>query len=339
MARIRLRTQTGRAGYPNGCLVLSAPARAGRRTILMSPPWTDTVGLARSLLAVGAALTLIASSPDSVFSYRLGTGPTPVCDGAKNALAFCLVPRDQVLVPYLGAIAVLLLAASGWRPRITAIPQWYVHLSLFLGMSAPDGGDQLAAILSLLLVPVSLTDDRTWHWARQPARSDGMPSRRFQWRLAIATTFLITAKIQIAVVYFQAGVAKLSHSEWADGTAFYYWSTDPAFGVPAWIAGPVRAVVESPYLVVWLAWLPMALEIVLAVGVFVAVPARKYLLAAAVTFHLSIALLMGLWSFAFTMWAAVPLLLGPVGYQLSGWVGRGDHPDRSAEPASFSGPP
>ena len=300
--------------------MLKTAIRKLRSPTVLPIPWTNTVGLARTLLALGAALTLVASSPDSVFSYRLGTGPTPACDGAKSILAFCLLPRDQIAVPYILAICVLLVAASGWRPRLTAIPQWYVHLSLFIGMSAPDGGDQLAAILSLILIPIGLTDARTWHWSRLEAIPSDSPSRGDQWRVAAGVICIVTAKVQVSVVYFQAGVAKLSHPEWADGTAFYYWSTDPAFGVPTWLAVPVRWVMENPYLVVWFAWIPMLLEVCLAAGCLFKVQHRKYLLGAAFVFHLSIAILMGLWSFAFTMWAAALILLGPVGYQLADWL-------------------
>jgi hypothetical protein len=38
------------------------------------------------------------------------------------------------------------------------------------------------------------------------------------------------------------------------------------------------------------------------------------LLPAAVLFHLSIAVTMGLWSFAFAMWAGLLLLLAPLGH-------------------------
>jgi len=51
------------------------------------------------------------------------------------------------------SILVLLVAASGWRPRYTAIPMWWVLFGNQASLTVVDGGDQISAVLALLLIP------------------------------------------------------------------------------------------------------------------------------------------------------------------------------------------
>src|SRR6266513_2297227 len=79
-----------------------------------------------------------------------------------------------------------------------------------------------AETLALLLVPVTVTDPRAWHWQSAPQTPRPIAS-------LVAWSALFVARLQVAGIYFDSSLAKLATPVWADGTAFYYWSTDPAF--------------------------------------------------------------------------------------------------------------
>lgn len=118
----------------------------------------------------------------------------------------------------------------------------------------------------------------------------------------------------MSVIYFQSCVAKLPHAEWADGSALYYWINNYAFGAPDWLRPALSALAENPVGVAAMTWGPLVLEIALAAALLLPQRIRWMLLPAGVLFHLGIAVVMGLWSFAFAMWAGLLLLLTPYGH-------------------------
>lgn len=282
-------------------------------------PWGNAYGLARTLLALGTAGTLAFSSTATLFRPVVTIGTYPLCHGMASSGAFCLVPRGQFdLVRWL-CVAVLLVVASGWRPRLTALPHAYISFSVFSGIAIGDGGDQITWILSLLLALVALGDGRRWHWQGHWQAPEGhtaeKPTTRATrgWAL-LGTSAWTVARLQMAFLYFQASVAKLPHAEWADGSAMYYWANNSSFGFPEWLRPLTDPVVYSPVGVAALTWLPVALELALAAALLMPQRRRWVLLPLGIAFHLGIAVLMGLWSFAFAMWAGLFLLLTPIGH-------------------------
>ncbi|MEU5430457.1 sporulation-delaying protein SdpB family protein [Streptomyces olivoreticuli] len=276
-------------------------------------PWANVYGLARTLLALGTAGTLAFSSSATLFRPVVSVGQYPLCHGVTTGGAFCLVPREEFDLARWACVAVLLLVASGWRPRLTAIPHAYISFSVFSGIAIGDGGDQITWILSLLLALVGLGDPRHWHWQSPAQALRGTAERR--WAL-LGTSALVVARLQMTIVYFQASVAKLPHAEWADGSAMFYWANSPTFGAPDWLRGPVSAIVSTPAGVAVTTWAPVALELALAAALLMPQRFRWRLLPLGLLFHLSIALMMGLWSFALAMWAGLLLLLTPIGHSL-----------------------
>ncbi len=274
-------------------------------------PWTNLYGLARTLIAGGMAGTLLFSGTDTLFRPVVGTGDHPVCQGVSAAGAFCLVPREQLGWVQWAAVAVLLVVACGWRPRFTGLPHAYVAFSVYTGIAIGDGGDQIASVLALLLVLPTLGDRRRWHW-QPPVEGD---AERTGWVLAGAGA-LVMVRLQMSFLYFQAAVAKLPHTEWADGSAMYYWGHSLNFGAPGWLQPLVHPLVSSPLGTALLTWVPLAIEITLAVALLLPQRVRWGLLAAGLGFHASIAVLMGLWSFALAMWGGVLLLCAPLGARL-----------------------
>ena len=141
---------------------------------------------------------------------------------AIEGLSLFLLARDHLGLAKLGAVIVLLLVISGWRPRWTALPHWWVSYSFAASASVIDGGDLVAATLSLLLLPVALTDRRVWHWR---GIGDGGIAAS-----VAAQTGLLLIRVQVSVIYLFAALLKLPSETWANGTALYYWWTHPKFG-------------------------------------------------------------------------------------------------------------
>ncbi|MET7852278.1 sporulation-delaying protein SdpB family protein [Streptomyces avermitilis] len=275
-------------------------------------PWTAGYGLARTLLALATLGTLAASDAATLFREVAGVGRYPLCRGVNAGGAFCLGPSDHYDTMRWLCCLVLVVAASGWRPRLTAIPHAYVAFSVFTGISIPDGGDQITWILTLLIAFVAVGDSRRWHW--QPSQpQEPEPRHRSMWAL-LATSAIVVARVQMAMLYFQSCVAKLPHAEWADGSALYYWINNYDFGAPHWLRPALSAIVDHPLGVAAMTWGPLILEIALAAALLMPQRVRWMLLPAGILFHLSIAVVMGLWSFAIAMWAGLLLLLAPLGH-------------------------
>lgn len=281
-----------------------AAGRAARRVIARNP-WTNLYGLARSLVAAGTALTLIFTSPSALWSpfFQGRTGPLG-CDGIREHIAlFCVVPVRHLAVAHWAAAVVLLVVASGWRPRLTGVPHWWISFS-FLVSASRDGGDQVAVLFTLLLIPWTLTDDRRWHW--DPPRSTGSsrPQAAF---LAHTARYLV--RLQVMVVYLHSAATKIASPEWASGSAVYYWVHDVVVG--AGLVAPVaRPLARSPAGDL-LTWGAIVLELVLVAGLVLPRRAWRPLFWAGVAFHVAIALVLGITSFSVIMIGALVVYLRP----------------------------
>src|SRR5437588_9408802 len=115
--------------------------------LAMTSPWTNVYGVARTMLALATAATLITSSTETLFRPALGFPGVPACVGAGRFSFFCLIPREDLELAQAIAAAILLVVASGWRPRLTGVPHWWISYSFAVSATIPDGGDQVIQIL------------------------------------------------------------------------------------------------------------------------------------------------------------------------------------------------
>lgn len=273
-------------------------------------PWSNVYGVARTLLAIGTLITLALNSADQLF-MPLGKSLHPIMGRvfpAKYSL-FLLFDPPYLEVARWIAIAILVVVAIGWRPRITALLHWWVSASFTAAGIVLDGGDQVTAVLTLLLLPIALTDGRRWHWSRAQATE---PTTH--WGVAavlIATSTLLILRVQMAAIYFNAGVAKMFVPEWANGTAMYYWVTSPLFGSGDWLQHLLSPVVRHGVAVTLFTWSVMMFEVLLATALVMSRRWWQPLLVAGLLFHAGIALIHGLVSFMFAMDAGLILYLRP----------------------------
>lgn len=276
-------------------------------------PWGSAYGLARSLIALGTLLTLVFSDAEALFRPVRTMGRAPFCEGVSELGVFCLVPRGSLDAIAWVCSAILLIVVLGWRPQVTGVLHWYVSFSLVNNIAIPDGGDQIAMILTLLLIPVTLGDRRRWHWSSHAGDAD---HSGHSWRpsmLVAGVCCLIAAKVQVAGIYLHSSLGKLAVPEWVDGTALYYWVHHAAFGAPPWADGMIYAIVATSWGVLLMTWIPILIEFTLAISLVMSPRVRRWLLPIGVVFHVSIGIVMGLGSFSLVMIGALILLLLPVG--------------------------
>ncbi|MEV4324008.1 sporulation-delaying protein SdpB family protein [Microbispora rosea] len=282
------------------------------RPYVARPPWGTVLGLARTLLALGTLGTLLATPASVLLSPLAGGVRPPVCSGAGSLSLWCVLPSDRHELAKWVSIGVLAVVASGWRPTLTAIPHWWISWSFITSVTVQDGGDQVTAVLTLLLIPIALTDPRRWHWT--PTAWRGVSETR---RLVAVTAFFLI-RVQVMVIYLHAGIAKLGVPEWVDGTAIFYWFRNVAFGAPELLRPLLDAMTDVPLLVALITWGSIVLEVLIGVALFLPRRAQVVLLFSGLLFHDAISALMGLWSFDAAMTAALVLYLSPIGANLAG---------------------
>lgn len=263
-------------------------------------------GTARSLIALGTMGTLLFSHSTSIFRPAVGTERVPICDGLAQGSLFCLYSPGSIEAARWTAILILAIVATGWRPRVTGLAHWWVAASLQASAVLTDGGDQVTQVLTLLLLPLTLTDPRAWHWQAMPARASADDIVRL-----VAWSSALAIRVQIAGVYLHAAVGKIAVPEWRNGTAIYYWFTDPMFGIPSYLQPIIAPVLASGVGVAALTWGTIALEFLLFAGLLADRNSRRWLLIAGFGFHGLIAVFQGLLSFTLAMWGGLILYLRP----------------------------
>ena len=285
--------------------MLTRIGELARRWAARTSPWTNVYGLARSVLALATLLTLVCSETTTLFRPGAGRPDYPTCSGGLSAYGWFCLPFELPVLEW-AAIVALIVIASGWRPRVTAMLHWWIATSYHLNATLVDGGDQVNQILTLLIVPVALTDPRQWHWQAPPERSHSDVFRRL-----IAGTTMTVIQIQVAGIYFHAAIGKFAVQQWTNGTALYYWLQDGVYGAPDWIRPLLVPLLEHGTTVALMTWGVMLLEHLLGVALLLRAELRRPLLCAGVALHLGILAVQGIASFSLAMMAALLVYLHP----------------------------
>ena len=292
-------------------------------------PFTNVYGLSRTFLALASAATLALNSSRTLFTPIAGTYETPRCSpGILRISLYCLSPGRIEIARWV-SVAILLIIATGWRPRLTAIPHAWIAFSFFSSSTIFDGGDQINLVLTILLLPVALSDSRRWHWSAPDTRASHPLANLIAW------SAILMIRIQVAGVYFVSGISKLGQAEWANGTAMYYWLLTFG-GAPRWFV----LFLSKPLIVVTITWGAIVLEVALALALFL--PKKRWppLLVAGIAFHILIGLFLDLASFALAMIAALILFLRPAeksfhGFRLALRKKQAEPPKLADEPISY----
>lgn len=284
-----------------------ASCDATSRTCDAETPWTNVAGAARTLLALGTLSTLAAHDADMLFR-PLGVEAGEALSGTVllRFSIFSLLSGSRLELARWLCVAGLCLVASGWRPRLTGLLHWWISASFAASCVIVDGGDQVTAVLTLLVLPLVLTDPRRSHWAAAPETSPGAAAAA---RALIARSALLVIRIQVALIYLVSCASKFAVREWTNGTALYYWFLHPVFGVSGWRRDLLLPVLTHPAGVALLTWGVLAFEALLFAGLVMEKRLRPGLLAAGCLFHFGTVVVHGLFSFFLAMAGALVLYL------------------------------
>lgn len=268
-------------------------------------PYTNVVGVSRSLIALGTLLTLLTNSINTIFVRKISDVyviPLMQDEFSSKINFFFLFGNENTVFMKWFAIASLILVISGYYQKISSLLHWWISFSFLHSSTIIDGGDQIASILTLLLIPICFFDNRKNHW----------DSKKTENRMTnlISICFLYIIRIQVAIIYLHASIGKFSHIEWADGTALYYWLNQSFFGLPSYLTF-LNYFLENHLFVTILTYGVLIFELMLFLGLFATIRYRKKILLAGLLFHFSIILFHGIFSFFFSISAALILYLYP----------------------------
>lgn len=267
---------------------------------------TNVYGFARVVIAIGTLITFIFNNSTILFSNQLYHYNSLGNDFLTRINFFSLF-IDHLNLARIIAIGILLSVIAGWRPRITGIFHWYITYSFYQSCNYLDGGDQIASILSLFLIPFCLLDNRKWIWEKHRT------VLKSYWNIFLNILYFVI-RLQVCIIYFQAGIAKMGVTEWVNGTAIYYWSANSSYGAPDWLRPFVISVLSNAYLVVLITWGTMIFEVILGMSIMMKRNNWnwKILLVIGILFHFGIIIIHGLISFFFSMTACLILYLYPL---------------------------
>lgn len=272
--------------------------------LALQSPVTWVVGFSRTLLAIGLGITLALSDTQMLFDRELFMNFS-LSSPLNDINLYFLLGYDNLWLGKLISLVILSCVISGYYPRFTGVLHWWVTFSFQYAASITEGGDQINAILTLLLVPLTVLDSRRNHWDKAINMSRYLAF--WGW------IFVFLIRFQMAVLYFHAGTDKLYKSvEWREGSALYYFLNDSLFGMPDWIAFFLNPLLSNGYFSAALTWGVIAFELFLSMCLVLSKRKRIRVFYFAVCFHLSIAVLFGLISFLFAMAGGLVLFLIPV---------------------------
>lgn len=258
------------------------------------------LALARSILAFAQLTTVLLASDRTLFANPPGTTAGTRCAGVKGISLWCVSGADA-RADTLGrvlAIAVLLVVIVGYRPRWSCVAHYYIAFSVAVDVTATNGGDNVAEILTMLLVPICLDDQRSWAW-RKPT-SPLQPA----WRGG-AFAAHAALRCQIAIIYLGAASSKLAFPAWRHGTALGILAHDPEFGFPSVLQPFTQQLLSHAWGTDLLTWSALVIETLIALSMAFRRRTRRYGLVLAILLHGAIAILMGLFSFGLIMIALV----------------------------------
>lgn len=265
----------------------------------------NTIQLARSVIAFGLILTLLFNDFNQLVIKKIdGSYVNPLLSDEFVFYKFNLynlLDFHPLLCKFV-SIIILVFVISGYLPQVSSILHFWVAASFLFSSSAIDGGDQIHANISFLLVPFCLSFKDVNIWA--------LPSSCLGNNSTVPKVFLFLISLQMVIIYFHASVGKYSVIEWYNGTAVFYWFNHTLFGIPNYL-NAINIIFKSSLLTTLITYFAMIFEIILAGAIFMDKNKRKYLFPFAVFFHLSIIIVFGIFSFFFSMLGGLIIYLLP----------------------------
>jgi antimicrobial peptide system SdpB family protein len=248
-------------------------------------------GIAIAFFSLSGLSLLLFNSPATLFP-KFSPDIAPRAPLPTRISLFDIV--DYGWAGHVISSAVLLLALTGKWPRWVALPFWWVVYSAFVSGVVVEGGEQICAVFALLLLPLSVVDNRKSRYLSLPI--DSSSDAGWRHRLAAFSVFLVQA--QVSLVYAHSAISKLGRESWQEGTAVFYFLQDTVFGPPQWLRPTLDWIMRFEWGSPILSWGAVGVELYLGASPWLSdVRSRRFALYVAVVFHSLIAVVFGLPSF------------------------------------------
>jgi antimicrobial peptide system SdpB family protein len=262
-----------------------------------------TFQITRTIIAVASLSTILFSEDNLLFTHSLFENPNLKSSLVFKINMFFILGYNNLFWTKIIVTAILLSVISGYYHKITSVLHWYVSFSLYASLIVVDGGDQIAAIITLLLIPISFCDNRKNTWDNKE-KSNNKTSN------FISNSILIIIQLQIAVIYLNSGVAKINVAEWMNGSGYYYWFTHNAFGAPNYIKNTFGGLFSNSFIVLLITWGTIIFEIFMFGCLFSKNQTyKRFMLVIGFLFHFLIFIVHGLFSFFLIMFACIIVYL------------------------------
>jgi antimicrobial peptide system SdpB family protein len=265
-------------------------------------------------LAIGRTLIAVAELSVLLFTdsrMLIADGTTALsgtrCSGLAAGSLGCLVggahgPTELYKVL---AIAILVVTASGFRPRWTCIPHWYVTASIAVYIDSRNGGDIVAEIVTMLLIPICLSDRRVWQW-RSPA--EPLSPR---WRGCVSAA-LLTLRVQAAAIYAISAISKIMDWEWRTGLVIQLLVENTSYGPAPSILPILQPIADIPWAARASAWGVILIEMAIAIAICSGDRARYFAFGLGVALHLGIVVVLTLPTFGAVMIGLLLIVCDPI---------------------------
>lgn len=269
-----------------------------------------SVQIGRSCLAVAQALVLLFTSWEALTPSTIGNEEGgPQCIGAGSWSLLCVGPSDANISRAV-LICIFATVISGVVPRITAVLHAYASFSIATAIGLPDGGEQVAQIFSVLIIPLTFFLPWTNGWRKNVSRVE--PNRPVV--TATVSAFWTFIRLQFAFIYLQSGISKFATEDWLNGSAMYYVFRDPSFGATGWLGELALAISMNPIGVALISWGSIAIEVLIGLLLLTGKgPALKVAFGALTALHIGIIAFIGLWSFGIIMISVGFIACLPIG--------------------------
>lgn len=255
--------------------------------------------IGRTLIA-SAQLTIYLFTPLPFLTPEVaGVTREQHCAGAMQSWNLLCVGLPPDLVRALFA-APLVLVISGFLPRLTGLLHVYVATSTATGLTLIDGGES-AAVVAVWWIAVICLFDRRWNgWLSAPPGYLAIDAPR-RWWVGIPHAAAVALKIQCSIIYLHSATAKFGTDAWVDGSAIYYVTRMEMFGVSGPLGSIALAITATPAGAFLISFGTIAVEIAIAVLIWVPGKARILAVTLSGALHLAIIALIGIGSFGLIM--------------------------------------
>lgn len=258
------------------------------------------------LFRIVAGCTMLAQLLSALPERHFLFGPQGVypADAASDVALFGLFSQTTSAwsfeLLYFTTIAVVVVWTMGLLLPVSTFAVLVCWRSTFDRLPGiADGGDNLTQLLLIYALCCDLGGGRASRWLAR------VPSWARELRAMLHNAGLVAMWSQVCIVYFVAGAAKMQGEAWRNGTALYYTLSTDRYTIDQL----VDPLLESPVLLTFFALLTVVFQVGFPFMVALNRRSRLVALVLAVGFHLGIATVMGLTSFAFFMVAADLTLL------------------------------